>query len=90
MQSEVIESFFKAVSDGTIRTVSSVGGATGERRVYVFSNAVFGEDKNKHPYTGGMYDLYIEWVPVGTKFIVTEYDGSEGMMRMDEVNWETA
>lgn len=41
-------------------------------------------------YAGGARDLQIEWVPVGTKFIITEYDGSEGLMTIEDYNWMTA
>ena len=41
-------------------------------------------------YTGGVSDLEIVWVPEGRKFQITEYDGSESIEFMDEVNWITA
>lgn len=28
-------------------------------------------------YTGGLRGLYVEWLDVGTQFIINEYDGSE-------------
>ena len=30
-------------------------------------------------YLGGMGDLEIEWLPVGTRFEIEEYDGSESL-----------
>ena len=30
-------------------------------------------------YLGGMDDLEIEWLPVGTRFEIEEYDGSESL-----------
>lgn len=41
-------------------------------------------------YMGGYDSLQIEWLPVGTKFIIKEYDGSESICIMDEVKWMTA
>ena len=41
-------------------------------------------------YTGGVYDLYVEWVPEGSQFIIEEYDGSESLQLLDETNWITA
>ena len=46
----------------------------------------------KYPdiYSGGLEDLQIEWVPVGTLFQVNEYDGNESIEKRDSVNWITA
>jgi hypothetical protein len=41
-------------------------------------------------YTGGVSDLEIVWVQEGRKFQITEYDGSESIEFLDEVNWITA
>lgn len=38
----------------------------------------------------GLKNISIAWVNVGRKFIVTEYDGSEGIQFRDEMNWITA
>ena len=40
----------------------------------------------KDGFVFGRDDLYIEWVPVGTKFIIHAYDGHESL----ETNWITA
>ena len=34
-----------------------------------------------------LLDLGIEWVPVGTKFIIHEYDGVESIVFERELNW---
>ena len=48
------------------------------------------ESKWTNGYSGGIQDLKIAWVPEGTKFEITEYDGSESIKFFDEVNWITA
>ena len=46
----------------------------------------------KYPniYSGGLRDLRIRWIPVGTQFQVNEYDGNESIERRDSVDWITA
>jgi hypothetical protein len=41
-------------------------------------------------YTGGTDGLEIEWVPVGTKFVIDEYDGAESIRTIDNFYWITA
>lgn len=41
-------------------------------------------------YTGGAHDVEIIWVPVGTEFQITEYDGSESIEYKDDIAWEKA
>ena len=38
-------------------------------------------------YSGGARDVEIVWVPVGTEFRITEYDGAEGIEYKDETDW---
>jgi hypothetical protein len=46
----------------------------------------------KYPdaYVGGIGNLTIGWVPVGTKFRIAEYDGAEYIETVDSINWITA
>ena len=46
----------------------------------------------KYPglYTGGMNDLAVGWVLVGTEFRIKEYDGAESIELKDEIDWITA
>jgi hypothetical protein len=37
-------------------------------------------------YTGGVMDLEIAWVPVGTKFKISEYDGSESIIFEEDLD----
>ena len=41
-------------------------------------------------YDGGVEDLVVRWVPVGTAFRIHEYDGSESIEIKDEMNWVVA
>ena len=41
-------------------------------------------------YTGGTDGLEIEWVPVGTKFVIHEYDGHESLRTIDDFHWNVA
>ena len=37
-------------------------------------------DKYPNSYANGVYDCVVEWVPVGTRFFIKEYDGSEELV----------
>lgn len=41
-------------------------------------------------YDGGDRDLIVEWVPMGTKFRINEYDGSESLVLESEEEWMVA
>lgn len=47
-------------------------------------------DKLKLGYPGGARDVEIIWVPVGTEFRITEYDGAENIEYKDDIAWEIA
>ena len=47
-------------------------------------------DEEDLGYAGGAEDVVIEWVPVGTKFVINEYDGSESLETIDEFRWMEA
>ena len=48
------------------------------------------EEKWPEEYSGGVPDLQVVWVSEGTKFQITEYDGSESIEFLEEINWITA
>lgn len=48
------------------------------------------EEKYPRCYLGGLRDLEIRWVPVGTRFYVDEYDGSETVVLEKDVEWQVA
>jgi len=41
-------------------------------------------------YTGGLRELQVKWLPVGTQFRVLEYDGFESLDINGEIEWITA
>ena len=41
-------------------------------------------------YTGGMEDLTVQWLPVGTLFRIHEYDGSESLEIKEDMDWMIA
>ena len=41
-------------------------------------------------YIGGLADLEVRWLPVGTDFRVLEYDGFEQLEIKSEIEWITA
>ena len=47
-------------------------------------------DKLELGYGGGAYDVVIRWVPVGTKFRIDEYDGSESLVTENQDPWMIA
>ena len=50
------------------------GGKVGD--IDAIAAEVMGDDSF---YTGGAEDLQIRWLPVGTRFEINEYDGSESV-----------
>lgn len=51
-----------------------------------FADAKY-ETETNYFYSGGASDLVVRWVPVGTKFRVHEYDGSETLEIKEELDW---
>ena len=41
-------------------------------------------------YTGGAEGLEVEWVLVGSKFYIEEYDGNESLVLESDMNWQIA
>lgn len=48
--------------------------------------------KQRYPnaYLGGLDGLAVHWVPIGTRFRIDEYDGSESLVTENEHSWITA
>ena len=47
-------------------------------------------DHTSMPYLGGVEQLEVRWLPIGTEFIVEDYDGSEEITIKNHVDWLTA
>jgi len=47
----------------------------------------YAETKYPRAYLGAVYDLEVQWVPVGAKFRIAEYDGSESLVLETEDQW---
>ncbi len=47
------------------------------------------EAKYPDGYFGGVTDLVVQWIPVGTQFRIHEYDGSETLELKDVLPWIT-
>jgi hypothetical protein len=54
--------------------------------------AIFEYCKNKYPnaYLGGVDGLEVVWIPQGTRFRITEYDGAEELETIESIEWEVA
>lgn len=41
-------------------------------------------------FFGGFKDIVLKWLPIGTSFYISEYDGSESLETISNINWTTA
>jgi hypothetical protein len=48
------------------------------------------EERYPDGYLGGLDDVQVTWLPVGTKFRVNEYDGAESLELESDVEWAVA
>jgi hypothetical protein len=55
-----------------------------------FDDNYFNTKYDAYFYTGGLSQLEIAWIPLGQKFIIREYDGSEDIETVDSINWYVA
>ena len=51
-------------------------------------NSILG--KGRRVVVMGEENLTIEWLPIGTEFIIDEYDGNESITLKGNTNWLTA
>lgn len=47
-------------------------------------------DEDDMPHLGGAQNLVVKWLPVGTEFIIDEYDGAESITLKETLQWLTA
>ena len=47
-------------------------------------------EKYPEAYLGGIGDLAVKWLPVGTEFRIHEYDGNESVEVQKEMHWYIA
>jgi hypothetical protein len=69
------------------RVVEMVLNGTSYYEIEAYVQSLYGEDEL---YVGGAVDLKVVWVPQGSQFQVTEYDGSESLRLKDDEDWITA
>jgi hypothetical protein len=70
------------------RLVEAAKAEASEDEVMAFLATIYGP--NNIVYTGGWEQIVTQWVPVGTKFQIEEYDGSETLVLFDQVKFYEA
>lgn len=73
------------LKDPTLIEMAERGAPESEVKAYIASKF---PDLNF--YTGGWDQIEVRELPAGTQFIVTEYDGYEGIQINTETKWVTA
>ena len=68
------------------RLVAAVEAKDPGSRIAEISDELATEFGVDAPYTGGANQLQIEWVPVGARFEISEYDGAESVRLHDEID----
>ena len=58
--------------------------------IIALAEAKWGTGNDDYFYAGGARSLTVEWVPIGTRFQIDEYDGSEGIEIADDQVWIVA
>lgn len=60
------------------------------RREEITQELLFELTGEEHVYAGGAEDLEIVWVPIGTQFLIDEYDGAESLTFIENLRPITA
>jgi hypothetical protein len=63
------------------RLIEAAKAEATEEEVSEFLATIFGPDQ--YIYTGGWDQIASRWIPVGTRFRIEEYDGSESVTQYD-------
>jgi hypothetical protein len=58
-----------------------------EQNVKKYVDSLWGDSA---VYCGGVSSLDIEWMEPGTKFVIHEHDGNEGVIKLEEFRWNLA
>lgn len=48
------------------------------------------EEKYPNAYNGGLLDICVYWMPIGTQFYIHEYDGAESIRELSDEKWYKA
>jgi hypothetical protein len=64
------------------RIIEAAKAEATQAEVSEFLATIFGPDQ--YIYTGGWEKITTTWIPVGAKFCIAEYDGSESVMRFSD------
>ena len=71
--------------DPQIADIVDQGAADWQERAQAIAQIKYPES-----YLGGLHDLRVKWLPIGTQFRVIEYDGNEDIETNNEIDWITA
>ena len=92
----------KVIRDGMVAVIVSPGYGAGWSTWSSDPNAAFDPaivewieggkvgDPPTEEYPGGLGNAMIHWLPVGAKFRIDEYDGSESLVRASQEVWTEA
>lgn len=93
----------RVIRDGWVAVIVSPGFGAGWSTWAEDKNVMFSPDivhwieggKEGDPpagdnYAGGLRDAVIEWLPVGTEFVIDEYDGNESIVINIGNSWSRA
>ena len=67
------------------KVVDMVLEKTSAETIELYCKTVYGDH-----YYGGASELEVAWVPLGTEFVIEDYDGNESITFKDKVTWITA
>ena len=60
------------------------------RREEITEELIFELTGEENVYTGGVGDLEVVWLPMGTEFLIDEYDGAESLTLIQNLRTITA
>ena len=69
------------------KLVDMVEAKTSAETIELYCEEVYGKE---YHYYGGAEDLEVKWLPIGTHFLIHEYDGSESVEVREEMHWIVA